>query len=119
MAPSIRVPWYTWKRFRVRGVVVDQATGRPLAGHRVAAFDQDLVYDDFLGDAETDANGEFEIRFLETDFKDMTEVRPDLYLHVFAPDVDTPVVDTSSEVRSDASEDEYYEIRVPTRAGKR
>ncbi len=119
MAPSIRVPWYSWKRFRVRGVVVDQTTGRPLAGHRVAAFDKDLVYDDFLGDAETDANGEFEIRFLDTDFKDMTEVRPDLYLQVFAPDSAAAIVDTSGEVRKDASEDEYYEIRIPPRADRR
>lgn len=119
MPASIRVPWYTWKRFRVRGVVLDGATGRPISGYRVAAFDQDLVFDDFLGDDETDAEGRFEIRFLESDFKDATEVRPDLYLRIFAPDSTAPIVDTSSEVRNDASEDEFFEIRVPRSTDER
>lgn len=112
MARTIRVPWYSWQRFRVRGVVRERNTGRPLAGYRVAAFDQDVIADDFLGDCLTDAEGGFEIRFLETDFKDALEVRPDLYLQVFAPDSSIPVADTESEVRHDAGLDEYFEIGV-------
>src|SRR5690606_29951615 len=64
MPPPIRVPWYTWRRFRVRGVVVEAGTGAPVAGYRVAAFDRDVLSDDFLGDCDTDAEGRFEIRFL-------------------------------------------------------
>lgn len=115
MPPTIRVPWYAWRRFRVRGVVVEEGTGAPVAGYRVAAFDQDVIRDDFLGDCDTDADGRFEIRFLETDFKDVMEVRPDLYLQVFAPGSLDPLADTSGEVREDAGEDEFFEVRIPRR----
>lgn len=118
MPPPIRVPWYTWRRFRVRGVVVEAGTGAPVAGYRVAAFDRDVLSDDFLGDCDTDAEGRFEIRFLETDFKDVMEVRPDLYLQVFEPGSLEPLVDTSSHLREDADTDEHFEIRISrSRAG--
>lgn len=113
MSPPIRVPWYTWRRFRVRGVLVEAGSGSPVAGYRVAAFDRDVVSDDFLGDCDTDADGRFEIRFLETDFKDVMEVRPDLYLQVFEPGSLEPLVDTSSALREDAHTDEFFEIRIP------
>lgn len=113
MPPAIRVPWHAWRRFRVRGVLLEEGTGSPVAGHRVAVFDRDLVRDDFLGDCDSDAEGRFEIRFLESDFKDAMEVRPDLYLQVFELGSIEPLVDTSGEVREDAGQDEYFEIRIP------
>ena len=69
--------------------------------------------DDFLGEAVTDAEGAFTIRFTDADFKDVVESQPDIYLCIFAPGHDRPIVDTSCEVRENASNDEYFEIEVP------
>lgn len=116
MSKFLRVPWIRWKRFRVGGVVRVEGSREPLAGLRVAAFDQDFLKDDYLGDAETDAEGRFEIRFDDSAFKDLTESQPDLYLFVFPPEGTEPIVDTSYDVRENASEDEFFEIDVPRSA---
>jgi hypothetical protein len=50
------------REFRVHGTVEEAETGRPLAGLIVRAFDRDLVFDDKLGFATTDADGRFAIR---------------------------------------------------------
>lgn len=89
MPKFVPVPWIRWQRFRVRGV----------------------VRDDYLGEAETDASGNFEIRFTDADFKGV-ESKPDLYLCVFAPGTPEPVHDTSFRIRWNASNDEYYEIAI-------
>lgn len=113
MPRFLPVPWFRWKRFRIEGVVREQESGRPLSGFTVRAFDQDVLRDDHLGDALTDAEGRFEIRFSDVQFKDLLESRPDLYLCVFAPGAREPVQDTSSAVRENASELERFEIEVP------
>lgn len=51
--------------YRVLGCVVEAESGRPLAGLRVRAFDQDVSVDDYLGESCTDADGHFEIVFTE------------------------------------------------------
>jgi carotenoid cleavage dioxygenase len=112
MARLLPVPWYRWKRFRVEGVVRERSSGRPLAGFQVRAFDQDVVRDDFLGDATTDADGRFVIHFTDAQFKDVFESRPDLYLCVFAPGVTEPVHDTSYAIRENASHEECFDIAV-------
>jgi hypothetical protein len=113
MPRFLPVPWYRWQRFRIEGVVREKESGRPLPGFTVRAFDQDVLRDDHLGDALTDADGRFEIRFSDVQFKDVLESHPDLYLCVFAPGVVEPVQDTSSHVRQDASQVERFEIEVP------
>jgi hypothetical protein len=113
MPKFLPVPWIRWQRFRVEGVVREQETGRPLTGLLVCAYDKDVIQDDYLGGAETDANGCFEIRFTDADFKDAMESRPDLYLCVFAPGVREPVHDTSFVIRRNAGEEEYYDIEIP------
>lgn len=116
MPKLIPVPWMRWKRFRVEGQIVEAGTERPLAGLRVQAFDKDLLSDDFLGETVTDDEGRFEIRFTDDDFKDLTESRPDLYLCVFAPDSETPLVDQSGTPRTNASEEESFRIEIPAGA---
>ena len=95
MPQFLRIPWIQWNRFRVGGEIREKGSQRPLAGLCVRAFDKDLVKDDFLGEAETDAQGRFDIRFTDADFKDFLETRPDLYLCVFVPGQTDPIVDTS------------------------
>ncbi len=112
MPKFLSVPWMRWQRFRVTGVIREQESGRPLRGLLVRAFDKDLIRDDYLGEAETDGSGRFEIRFSDADFKDAVESQPDLYLCVFVPGRDEPVHDTSFAIRRDASNDEHYEIGI-------
>lgn len=113
MPQFIPVPWIRWQRFRVAGVVKEQGSGAPREGLRVTAYDKDLVKDDFLGEAITDADGAFEIRFTDADFKDVLESQPDIYLCVFVPGSTEPIVDTSCEIRENASNDEFFELEVP------
>lgn len=116
MPKFLPVPWFRWKRFRVEGVIREQESGRPLAGLLVRAFDKDVIRDDYLGEAETDASGRFEICFTDADFKDVVESQPDLYLCVFAAGRDGPVHDTSYAIRRNASDAEYYEIEISAKS---
>jgi carotenoid cleavage dioxygenase len=117
MPQFLRVPWIRWQRFRITGEVKRQGDGRPCPGLRVAAFDQDHIQDDFLGETMTNADGHFEIRFTDAEFKDLVEAQPDIYLCVFEPGQREPLVDTSYAVRNNASNDEYFEIEIPAGAG--
>jgi hypothetical protein len=49
---------------------------------RVSVFDKDLLFDDRLGEAVTDVDGEFYILYRKSDFKDLFERQPDLYIKV-------------------------------------
>jgi hypothetical protein len=69
------------------------ADRQPLAGYKVSAYDADLVKDDYLGNATTDADGRFRIDYAGEAFR-QTPVRgaeferggPELYFHVESPD---------------------------------
>ena len=99
-------------RFRVAGCVVEQESGSPLAGLLVRAHDRDVLYDDDLGEVETDAEGRFEIVYTEAQFQDVVETRPDLYLRIY--DAAGRLVHTTERaVRRDAHIDERYEIAIP------
>ena len=113
MPRFLPVPWLRWRRFRVDGVIREQGSGKPLPGLMVCAFDKDLVKDDYLGECETDASGQFKIRFSDADFKDVLESNPDLYLCVFVPGTREPIHDTSYAIRKYAEQVEHYEIEIP------
>lgn len=65
----------------VRGRVTD-ASGRGLSGLIVSLFDKDLFFDDRLGQAETDAQGNYSLIYQAEDFRDLIEKKPDIYLKV-------------------------------------
>jgi peptidoglycan hydrolase-like protein with peptidoglycan-binding domain len=73
--------------FVVKGVV-RQHDGQPLAGGLVRAFDQDLRGEDFLGEASTDQEGNYQITFTAERFRrSPNEVGgPDLVVRVYASD---------------------------------
>ena len=98
--------------FRVHGSVLEDETGRPLAGMLVRLYDKDFVLDDFLGETRTDAAGRFELAFTEAQFKDVFETRPDLYLHVYDPSGTHLLLTSEGEVRFDAGHDEFFELRI-------
>ena len=101
--------------FRISGTIEEEETGRPLADLVVRAFDRDLVFDDKVGFATTDADGRFEIRFTRRDFSDVGESRPDLYLRVFDPSGTREIHQTRDAIRWNASPSEHYRLRIPAR----
>jgi hypothetical protein len=100
-------------RFRASGTVCDAESGRPLLDLVVRAYDADVVSDDFLGEARTDADGRFAIVFGPQAFRDVGEARPDLYLKVFDARGERVLASTRHELRRNAGADERWVIRVP------
>jgi hypothetical protein len=56
------------KEFQMRGRVIDKATQRGIGGLHVEAWDQNLICDDFLDQANTDAQGAFSLSFSTSSF---------------------------------------------------
>lgn len=98
---------------RLYGSVTEEESGRPLEGLLVRAYDQDLVFDDHLGDTHTNAAGHFELSFSEAQFQDLLETLPDLYLRVFDASGKRLLHSTEREVRRNAQNAERFEIRIP------
>jgi hypothetical protein len=94
----------------VSGQVLD-AGGKPAEALTVRVFDRDRKSDDFLGETETDANGEFSVTFHERDFKEAGEQLPELYVNVI--DAKGTVLHTTRDnVRFRAGQAEYFLIRL-------
>jgi len=70
----------------IHGRVSFAASGQPCAGVRVSAMDADLVYDDPLGDATTDADGRYRIEYSTAHFRTFFERAPDVYVVVHDAD---------------------------------
>jgi carotenoid cleavage dioxygenase len=96
--------------FRARGCVREDESDRPLEGLLVRAYDHDLVVDDHLGDARTDAEGRFEVVYTEAQFQDFHETEPDLYLRIF--DASGERLLHTTETRRSATRDEHFEVRI-------
>lgn len=65
----------------VRGRVTDKA-GKGLSKLIVSVYDKDLLFDDKLGQTETDANGDYSLVYHTEDFRDLIERKPDIYVKV-------------------------------------
>jgi hypothetical protein len=75
--------------FRVFGEVLDPATGLPAGGLVIKAFDSDFFRDQPLGEAVTDREGKYEIRFGRDSFTGplvRLEKHPDVFIRVYDPD---------------------------------
>jgi Transthyretin-like family len=97
---------------RVVGTVVEEESGRPLEGLVVRAYDKDILFDDKLGSVATNAKGEFELAYTETQFRDFNETQPDLYLKVFDASGRKLLLSTKKQVRQ-AEVLERYDLRIP------
>ena len=70
--------------FLIAGHVVDRKTRQGAANLRVEAWDKDLILDDLIGSAHTDAQGNFCIEFAQSYFKELfLDRQPDLFFKVF------------------------------------
>jgi hypothetical protein len=71
--------------YTVSGTVTDARSGRALCNLRVEAWDDDFIFDDFLGVSSTDVNGQYLVTFEEESFRDwwfLWEGRPDVYVKI-------------------------------------
>lgn len=69
----------------VSGKVTYALSGRPAVGVRVTAMDADLLFHDQLGEGVTDIEGRFRITYSSSQFRDLFERNPDVYLLVYDP----------------------------------
>jgi class 3 adenylate cyclase len=100
-------------RFVILGLLTETETGRPLEHLLVRGFDKDLFFDDSLGEARSDADGRFEIRFTDEFFADVMEKRPDIYLKIFDPTGSHELLSTARSVRWNSGAIERFEIEIP------
>jgi class 3 adenylate cyclase len=114
-APPVAAQEYAQRsgRFVIHGVLSQTESGRPLEHLVVRAFDKDLLFDDPLGEAQSDAGGRFEIRFTDEFFSDVAEKNPDIYLKIFDPSGSRELISTAHAVRWNAGAIEYFEIEIP------
>lgn len=97
--------------FRISGRVRDRLTGTPLPGVVVRAYDRDLLFDDLLGSAVTDADGRFAFRYEGSDFRELFERCPDIYLSLHDAQ-GRHLHDTRESVRWGAGADEVFDLAV-------
>ena len=101
-------------QFRISGRVLDRQTGAGVSGVMVRAYDKDLLFDDLLGTATTGSDGAFELRYAESDFRELFERRPDVYLSLY----DGPgkfLLHTKDAIRWNAGKDETFEVKIDCR----
>jgi hypothetical protein len=80
-APSRNEPLPEADAWVVRGRVTD-AGGRGVGGLIVRLYDKDFFFHDRLGEAETNADGNYSLVYRTEDFRDYIERKPDLFVVV-------------------------------------
>jgi hypothetical protein len=100
---------------RIVGTIVEEESGKPLAGLQVRAFDKDFLFDDKLGAAVTDANGEYKIFYSSSDFAldpDLETV-PELYIRVFDATRKKLLHSTEKAIRKGHMVEERFDVKIP------
>ena len=97
--------------FKISGIVSEVQSGLPISRALVVAYDKNVLFDDLLGTAETDADGKFNIAYEMPESREPLFRGPDLYVAVYAPPCQR-LVDTSSRIRADASSHEFFNLCV-------
>jgi hypothetical protein len=101
---------------RIVGTVVEETSGKPLAGLQVRAFDKDFLFDDKLGAAVTDANGAYKIFYSSSDFSRLDpdlETVPELYIRVFDAEGKKLLYTTEAAIRKGRFVEERFDIKIP------
>jgi hypothetical protein len=100
---------------RIVGTIVEEGSGKPLAGLQVRAFDKDVLFDDKLGVAITDAAGAFRIEYSQLNFSSIfgTETMPELYIRVYDASGKKLLYTSEKAIRNDPAVEERYDIRIP------
>jgi hypothetical protein len=94
----------------VRGRVTDQ-NGRGIGGMVVNVFDKELIFDDRLGQTETDESGAFNLTYRTKDFRDLIEKKPDIYVKVTNQKGKT-IYSSQEPIRFEAGRVEVINIQI-------
>ena len=102
--------------FRLHGRVQIAGSNEPVVGVVVRGWDKDLVFDDALGDAITNADGRFEIVYTDEAFRSIFDQYPDIYVQIWDAKGERQIYTTESSIRWNAGADEEFNISVPAEA---
>jgi hypothetical protein len=98
-------------KFRITGRVIN-LEGQGISGLRIEAWDKDLIFNDFVGNAITDESGHFQISFYESYFKELFfDRRPDLYFKIYRNEMLIYTTENSVIWNADSSDHEL-EIKI-------
>jgi hypothetical protein len=99
---------------RIVGTVVEEESGKPLAGLQVKGFDKDLIFDDKLGTSVTDEKGQFRIDFSSFNFSLLPnmETVPDVYVRVFDAAGKKLLYTSEKAIRHQHGVEERFDIRI-------
>jgi len=98
--------------YEILGRVVEAQSGKGVPGVVVAAYDKDLVFDDFLGEVLSTVTGDFRIVYDETRFSSPFDRKPDLYLRVKTL-AGQELLNTKASARKNASAREEMQVALP------
>ena len=100
---------------RIVGTIVEEESGKPLAGLQVRAFDKDFLFDDKLGIAVTDAAGAFRIEYSSLNFSLLPDVEtvPEIYIRVFDSTRKKLLHSTEKAIRKGHQVEERFDIKIP------
>ena len=101
----------------VYGHITYGDTGLPAVGVRVTAMDADLLCDDQLGQTLTDNSGRFHISYGVSQFRDLFERAPDIYLQVHSGE-NRLLTTTRDSVIRDAGHAQEIHVQLPNGHGR-
>ena len=107
--------------FKIKGIILERESLRPLPGLLVRAYDKDIFYDDLLGTAVTTENGSFILGYEKKDFKEIFEGSPEIYFVIYGSKTaiepgrpgDSPIHSEKNPLLVGQGIGKYYEIKIP------
>ena len=74
------------KNYTINGKLIS-TNYKPLSGLKIEAWDKDLIFNDFIGEAISDKNGKFKIVFTQDRFKELfLDANPDIFFKIYLND---------------------------------
>lgn len=99
-------------KYEITGRVREAESREGVPGLVVSVFDKDMMFDDLLGEATSDAGGHFRLEYDQQSLASLFSAGPDIYVTVKTPS-GQPLHTTGGAVRFNARPREEFEIDIP------